>query len=165
MIHVCPLSRLPETFAAIAPSRLISLLGPSAAVERPPGLAPEHHLRRTFHDIAEEMPNMIAPSRQDVDSLLAFGRAWDGRQPLLVHCYAGISRSTAAAFIIAAARAPERAESDLAEALRRASPTATPNSRLIALADDLLGRGGRMVAAVQAIGRGKEAFEALPFTL
>jgi hypothetical protein len=49
--------------------------------------------------------------------------------------------------------------------LRRASATATPNSRLVALADRMLGRDGRMVAAIDAIGRGEIAYEADPFRL
>ena len=52
-----------------------------------------------------------------------------------------------------------------AAALRRASPYATPNARLVALADDLLARRGRMVDAVLSIGRGAETYEGEPFML
>ncbi|TIO01331.1 MAG: protein tyrosine phosphatase, partial [Mesorhizobium sp.] len=83
----------------------------------------------------------------------------------VVHCYAGISRSTASAYIIAAALAPKRDEAELAKTLRFLSPSATPNPRLIAVADMLLGREGRMIAAVEAIGRGADAFEGIPFEL
>ncbi|TIX80640.1 MAG: protein tyrosine phosphatase, partial [Mesorhizobium sp.] len=86
-------------------------------------------------------------------------------RPLVVHCYAGISRSTASAYIIAAALAPKRCEVELAETLRALSPTATPNPRLIAVADTLLDRNGRMIGAIQAIGRGADAFEGTPFEL
>jgi predicted protein tyrosine phosphatase len=54
---------------------------------------------------------------------------------------------------------------ELAQALRRASPTATPNRRLVALADDRLGRQGRMIAAITAIGRGADCYEGAPFAL
>ena len=47
----------------------------------------------------------------------------------------------------------------IAQALRRASPTATPNIRIVSLADRLLGRDGRMVAAIETIGRGEIALE------
>ncbi len=53
----------------------------------------------------------------------------------------------------------------IAQALRRASPTATPNIRIVSLADRLLGRDGRMVAAIETIGRGCLAEEAAPFRL
>jgi predicted protein tyrosine phosphatase len=54
---------------------------------------------------------------------------------------------------------PEADEADIARDIRTRSPSATPNIRLVRLADDLLGRQGRMVSAVEAIGRGREAFE------
>ena len=84
---------------------------------------------------------------------------------MLIHCYAGVSRSTAAAYIAACRLSPHRDEHEVARALRAASPTATPNLRFVALADERLGRGGRMVAAVAAIGRGRECLEGVPFTL
>jgi len=82
-----------------------------------------------------------------------------------VHCYAGISRSTAAAFISACVLNPERNEAEIAARLRAASQTAYPNRRLIALADRHLDRKGRMVAAVEGMGFGTGAYEAVPFAL
>jgi predicted protein tyrosine phosphatase len=76
-----------------------------------------------------------------------------------------ISRSTAGAYVAACALNPRRDEWTIARELRRASATATPNSRLVALADRMLGRDGRMVAAIDAIGRGEIAYEADPFRL
>jgi predicted protein tyrosine phosphatase len=84
---------------------------------------------------------------------------------MVVHCYAGISRSTAGAFISACALNPQRDEAMIAWSIRRASPTAMPNRRLVSLADRLLGRGGRMIAAIEAIGPGNGAAEAHPFRL
>ena len=60
---------------------------------------------------------------------------------------------------------PKRDEASIAQALRRASPTATPNIRIVSLADRLLGRDGRMVAAIETIGRGEIAVEGNPFRL
>ena len=84
---------------------------------------------------------------------------------MVVHCYAGISRSTAAAYIGLCALRPDLDEFLLAERLRRAAPSATPNARLVAAADRLLGRRGRMSEAIAAIGRGVDAFEGTPFAL
>jgi predicted protein tyrosine phosphatase len=86
-------------------------------------------------------------------------------RPLVIHCHAGISRPTASAYIIAAALAPKRDEIELAKTLRALSPSATPNPRLIAVADTLLDRNGRMIEAIQTIGRGADAFEGVPFAL
>ena len=90
---------------------------------------------------------------------------WDRRAPLLIHCFAGISRSTAAAYTVAAALAPDRDEAELAATLRRLSPSATPNIRIVSLADRILGRRGRMIAAIEGIGRGVDATEGVPFRL
>ncbi len=165
MIHVCPLSRLPETLAASGAVRMISLLSADSAVERPAHLPAADHLHLAFHDILREQEGYIAPSGKHIEAILAFAKRWDRQRPLLVHCFAGISRSTAAAYIIAAAHDSEQDEAALAQRLRALSPTATPNLRMIALADDILGRRGRMTAAIRAIGRGADAFEGVPFVL
>lgn len=153
---VCPLSGLADQMARHSPSHVVSLLSPSA---EPPSLPGVEHLRLTFHDIAEPRPGLIAPSPAIVANLLAFARGWNGERPLLLHCYAGVSRSTAAAFILACALRPDVDEAVLAGVLRMLSPSATPNPMLIALGDEALGRQGRMSAAIQEIGRGAEAFE------
>lgn len=164
-LHVCPLSRLTETVAAVGPSRMVSLMGVGATVERPGSIAPDSHLVITVSDIVEPMEGHVLAGPEHMERLLAFVRAWDRERPLLFHCWAGISRSTAAAYIAVCALAPERDEAELARALRAAAPSATPNARFVALADDLLKRRGRMVDAIRAIGRGAEAMEGSPFML
>ncbi|WP_114946552.1 tyrosine phosphatase family protein [Microvirga calopogonii] len=164
-LHVCPLSRLHDTVSATRASHVVSLMGASATVERPAGIAAERHLFIGVSDIVEPLEGYVLPAPEHIEQLLAFVRAWGRESPLLFHCWAGISRSTAAAYIAACALAPERREDEIALALREASPSATPNARFIALADDLLDRRGRMVDAVRAIGRGAEAMEGTPFML
>jgi predicted protein tyrosine phosphatase len=164
-LHVCPLSRLHETVTATGASHVVTLINRSTLVERPGSIAPERHLFIDMSDIVEPLEGHILPAQQHVDELLGFTRGWSRESPLVFHCFAGISRSTAAAYITACALAPERDEAEIAGALRRASRTATPNALLVTLADDRLGRGGRMVDAIRAIGRGADAFEGEPFTL
>ena len=108
---------------------------------------------------------MVTPDEAHMNELLEFVRAWPREAPLVIHCYAGISRSTAAAYATVCALLPERDEAEIATALRAASPTATPNARLVALADRALRREGRMVRAIEAIGRGQDAYEGEPFSL
>ena len=165
MIYVCPLSKVGETVAATGARRLVSLLSAGTPMTRPAQIAEADHLFLSLHDIAEPQDGMVMPGMQHVRDLLDFARGWDRAQPLVVHCYAGISRSTASAYMIAAAMAPERDERELAQALRKASPSATPNPVLVALADRLLKRDGRMVEAIRGIGRGADAFEGAPFAL
>lgn len=165
MIHVCSLARLQETVDETGARHVVSLLGDEATIARPNGIAPENHLWLRLHDIAAPLDGYIAPEEQHVAGLLDFVRGWDRHAPMVVHCFAGISRSTASAFAAVCALNPARAEVGIAQALRRASPTATPNIRIVSLADRLLGRDGRMIAAVETIGRGEFASEATPFRL
>jgi predicted protein tyrosine phosphatase len=164
-IHVCSLALIGETAERIGARSLVTLLNPGTRVVRPQAIAPERHLYIGVADIIEETQDHVLPASAHVDELLAFVAAWDRAEPLLIHCFAGVSRSTAAAFISACALAPERDESEIAQALRAASPTATPNARLVALADAALVRGGRMSRAIESIGRGQECFEGIPFGL
>ena len=116
-------------------------------------------------DIAEPLDGHVAPADEHVTRLIAFVRAWDRANPLVVHCYAGISRSTAGAYVAACALNPGRSELAIAQDLRRLSVTASPNPRIVSIADRMLGRSGRMVEAITTIGRGMVAYEAHPFRL
>jgi len=163
---VCPLSQVETARALHRPSHRISLLSPSSPAETWPVDQPgEHGLRLAFHDIAEPRPDLTPPSAALVADLLAFAAGWGGDRPMLVHCWAGVSRSTAAAFIIACQRGPDRAERAIAQALRDAAPYATPNPLLVSLADAALGRDGRMSRAIADIGRGADTFEGALFAL
>lgn len=164
-LHVCSLARVPETLRQTGARSLITLLDHETPVTRPRAIAPNRHLRVSMSDIVLEIDGHILPSQSHVVALLDFIQSWDRADPLLIHCYAGVSRSTAAAFIAACALAPNRDEFEIAGLLRRRSPTATPNARLVEIADDLLGREGRMRAAIARIGRGADCFEGVPFAL
>lgn len=165
MIYVSSLSRVAETVASTKAKRLISLLSAGTEMTRPAEIAESDHLFLKLHDISEPQDGMTMPGMQHVRDVLNFARGWDRARPLVINCYAGISRSTASAYIVAAAMAPDRDELELAQALRKASPSATPNPVLIALADRFLKRDGRMVEAIRSIGRGADAFEGVPFAL
>lgn len=164
-LHVCSLARLHETVADTGASHVVTLINVATEVERPASIEADRHLFIGVSDIVDPADGHIVPAAEHVERLLAFARTWPREQPLVIHCYAGISRSTAAAFIVACALFPDRDEADIARALRRSSKSATPNSRLVAVADEILGRKGRMVAAVERIGRGAEAYEGEPFRL
>ncbi len=165
MIHVCSLARLHDTVAETGARHVVSLLDEAFHIERPRSVTAENHLRLRVHDISVPLDGYVLPEEEHVADLLDFVRGWDRRAPLVVHCYAGISRSTASAFASVCALVPHRDEASIAQALRRASPTATPNMRIVSLADRLLGRDGRMISAIETIGRGAIAAEAEPFRL
>jgi predicted protein tyrosine phosphatase len=167
MIHVCALATLQQTVLRTRAQTVLTLL---RNVERHMSENPvqvARHLRLELSDIAEDMPGQIVPADEHVVAALDFVRAWDRREPMVIHCYAGVSRSTAAAYAAACLLRPQADERALAEQLREASPTATPNMAIVAHADRRLGRGGRMVEAIAAIGRGAEVTDYLgiPFSL
>jgi len=164
-IYVAPLTLVETTVADANVSHLVTLINGETPIATPPSIGPDRHLRLAMNDICEPQPGLVVPCETHVSDLVRFARDWDRQAPLLIHCWAGISRSTAAAFISLCALNPEGSELDLAWALRRASPTAYPNRRLISLADEALSRNGRMIAAVEDIGRGQIAEEAEVFAL
>jgi predicted protein tyrosine phosphatase len=165
MIHVCSLARLHTTIEDTGARHVVTLLGVEDDVRLPDAVPSCNHLRLHMHDIAGPMDGYVPPDVEHVERLLAFVRGWRRDAPLVIHCYAGISRSTAAAYTAVCALNPRRDEQTIAQALRRASQTAYPNPRIVRLADQVLARQGRMVAAVEAIGRGTIAAEGVPFRL
>jgi predicted protein tyrosine phosphatase len=144
---------------------VVTLLKDVDLVQRPGNIRSENHLILGMDDITGPLHGYIAPADEHVTRLLDFVRGWDRSAPLVMHCYAGISRSTAGAYVAACALNPHRGEHAIARELRLASPTATPNFRIVALADRALGRGGRMTTAIEEIGRGVMAYEGDPFRL
>jgi len=165
MIHVCSLARLPEMVVRTRAKHIVSLLSDEASLTRPASISPENHLWLQLHDISEPHEGYVLPQPEHVEELIAFVRRWPRRAPLVIHCYAGVSRSTAAAFVAVCALNPAGDERNIAKALRHASPTATPNIRIVTIADQLLGRQGRMIKAVKTIGSGIVLSEAVPFRL
>ena len=164
-IHVCPLSRIHDLTEATGARTLVTLINVNTPVKRPPSIEAARHLYIGVSDIVDALDGHVLPAEAHVGRLLGFVRDWDRAAPLLIHCWAGVSRSTAAAFISACLLRPERDEAEFARLIRERSPTATPNAKLVALADDMLNRRGRMVDAVRAIGRGADCFEGVPFRL
>ncbi|MEM7192152.1 MAG: hypothetical protein AAF405_04675, partial [Pseudomonadota bacterium] len=141
-ILVCPLSRVRTTVAVARASHLVTLINDETQIDTPESIGRERHLRLAMNDISEPRDGLVAPKEDHVAELIRFAEDWDQKAPLLIHCWAGISRSTAGAFVVLCALNPHTDEHSLARALRRASPTAYPNRRIVALADQVLGRSG-----------------------
>jgi predicted protein tyrosine phosphatase len=163
MIHVCSLSRLHDTVHVTGARHVVTLLKHTDRVKPP--LTIENHLVLGMDDISSPMDGYVLPCEEHVARLITFVLSWHRATPLVMHCYAGISRSTAGAYVAACALNSSRCELAIARALRNASPTASPNMRIVALGDHALGRQGRMIAAIESIGRGMLAFEGSPFRL
>jgi predicted protein tyrosine phosphatase len=167
-IVVCPLSRVRELVAVRSPARVVSLLDPEHGF---PELGPAfagRHLRLAFHDLNEPVPGATLVSYAQIADLMAFLDAWAEPGSLLVHCRAGLSRSTAVAFAAACRRRPAVPESTIARELLHAAPLSRPNRIVVAHSDRCLGRDGRMSAAIEEVFGGlpwPEVEEGVPFEL
>jgi predicted protein tyrosine phosphatase len=165
MIHVCSLARLHATLDESGARSIVTLLRLSDQVQRPSHISPRNHLVLAVDDINVPIDGYTAPADEHIQRLLEFVGRWDRAAPMVIHCFAGISRSTAGAFVAACALNPTRDEMQIAWEIRRASRTAQPNFRIVTIADRLLRRDGRMMRAIETIGPGDLAAEGDPFWL
>ena len=165
MLHVCSLAHLPGTVQATGASHVITVMADVAQVKRPASILEDNHLVISMDDIIEQAEGFTAPALEHVERVLSFGHSWGRAAPMVIHCYAGISRSTASAFAIACALNPARSEQQIAQAIRKASPSAQPNRLIVSHADQLLGREGRMLRAIDDIGPGNLTVEGRPFRI
>jgi len=154
-LTICGIPELDE-HCAVGITHVLSILAPE--MDDPPAFdafAPHQRLTLRFHDVIEPLPDRLAPARADVERLLAFGRELAGTPEahLLIHCQAGVSRSTAAATLILAQARPDRPAREALDAVAALRPRAWPNLRMLEFGDDLLGRNGELVTAVAAIYR------------
>src|SRR5439155_22629280 len=158
-VTICGIPELDEHCAA-GVTHILSILDPDW--DDPPAFAlfpPHRRLALRFHDIIEPTPERLAPSRDDVERLLAFGRELGERagNHLLVHCHAGVSRSTASAALILAQAHPDRPADEVLDAVAQMRPRAWPNLRILELGDALLGRHGEIVVSAGVIYRRRVA--------
>lgn len=164
-IHVCPLAAIGDVVRQANATHLMTVINAHTPVDRPETIPIHRHLRVLINDIPAPQDGLVHAQAPHIEEIIAFARDWNHEAPMVIHCWAGISRSTAAALISLCALNEPGVESQIATAIRRASPTATPNPLMVSIADDLLGRGGRMVDAVRAIGEGKLAVAGAPFAI
>jgi predicted protein tyrosine phosphatase len=156
-ITVCGIDEL-EGHGATNASHVLSILDPEWPVPEAFGTYGEHEkLELRFHDISDETEGQVAPKEQDVERILAFGRDLQ-REPantrhLLVHCHAGISRSTASMILILAQAMPERSAEEIVAIVHGIREKAWPNLRIIEFGDAMLNRNGSLVAATLALYR------------
>ena len=150
-LTICGLHEL-DAHSARDVTHILSLLDPGTP--QPTAFSTyDPHVRTTlyFHDAIEPGPNIVLPEMSDIETILAFARDAGDVGHLLIHCHMGISRSTAAMLMVMAQAFPKDREDSLVDRLTEIRPQAWPNSRMIAFADERLGRNGRLMAAVTTI--------------
>jgi predicted protein tyrosine phosphatase len=151
-VTICGIEEL-EGHCAGGITHVLSILDPGwPEPESLSGFDINRRLRLRFHDVIESQPGWIAPEKWDVELLLAFSRGLAASEEahLLVHCHAGVSRSTAAAILVMAQTCPDRPAAVVLGEVVRLRPRAWPNLRILELGDEILGRRGEIVEAARA---------------
>ena len=155
VLTICGIEELP-LHGSRSVSHVLSVIDPERAdLTEFTGYGDHRRTTLRFHDIIDPEAGRIMPSRDHMDAILSFGEelvdSREGREDghLLIHCHMGISRSTAAMLTLMAQIEPKRSEEALFERLREVRPQAWPNSVMVAMADEMLGRGGRLVEALR----------------
>jgi|SRR4051812_3308286 len=153
-LTICGLTEL-GTFQNASVTHVLSILDPD--YPEPADFAaygPHKRLTLRFDDIIEPRPGLKLPEPHHVEALLEFGKGLaaasdDPLNHLLVHCHAGVSRSTASMAILLSEARPEVEADRIFAHIREIRPQAWPNSRMIGMADDLLGRRGSLIAGLR----------------
>ena len=149
-LTVCGIDEL-AGYCQLGATHVLSILDPDWPVPEAFRSFGEHaKLELRFHDVIEEILGTVPPNRDHVTALLAFGRGL-ATSPLphphlLVHCHAGVSRSTAAMALIMAEAMPQVPAQQVFEEVLRIRPQAWPNLRLVEIGDAVLARRGALVA-------------------
>ena len=154
-LTVCGIEEL-TGHAEAGVSHVLSILDPEWPVPEAFGAFGEHaKLELRFHDVIEPAPGVTPPSEADVRAVLAFGRDLEAEAAsrLLVHCHAGISRSTASMALILAQARPALGAEEILQGILGIREKAWPNLRILEIGDAMLGREGTLPAAAAALYR------------
>ena len=137
-------------------SHVLSILDPGHPEPSAFGTFGEHvRLELRFNDIIEETPGMLRPSPLHVEQLLGFGRTLPAEADahLLVHCHAGISRSSASMALLLAQAMPDCPGTEIFAEVLRIRPGIWPNLRILELGDAILDRRGALTTAAAGVYR------------
>ncbi len=146
-LSICAMHDVHEAMDQIAATHLLSMLDHGTRVETPDHLHPRHHLHMHFSD-TDDPSDPTAPTIDHIREINSWANdvPEDGR--IVIHCYMGISRSTAVALgLMSRHMAPE----DAADRLLKIRPQAAPNRLIVAHWDEILGMDGTLKAAADTL--------------
>ncbi|HTW53205.1 MAG TPA: protein-tyrosine-phosphatase [Stellaceae bacterium] len=150
-ITICGISELGEHCEA-GVTHVLSILDPHWPDPEAFGDFPPHRREALrFHDVIAPAPELVAPTEEHIAQLLLFGSDVDVAGELahlLIHCHAGISRSTAAAALLLAQEGPSRPAVEIFDQIALLRPRAWPNLAMLEIGEAALGRRGDLTAAV-----------------
>ncbi|MEM0899734.1 MAG: tyrosine protein phosphatase [Pseudomonadota bacterium] len=162
---VCPLLDLARVVTAHSASHVLTVISDDMPVPTPSSVSLENHLTLHFNDIAVASPGLSLAKTTDIDKMIGFAKSWDQVRPMVIHCWMGVSRSTASAATVLATLQPDRPAQEIFAEIRFNAPFASPNHRIVTLADATLHRGGEMIAALENLATAQECFQGMPFKL
>ena len=149
-IYISGLATMPKLIQQFDVRDLVSVIEAYAQPPTPPEISPARHYRCMVDDIVESRPGQTVPQSEQVASLIKFLQSWEVDNGLLIHCMAGVSRSTAVALIAHVLKTSQPRQS--VTALLKAAPYAWPNRRIVALADSILDLNGQLTLALNELG-------------
>jgi len=103
----------------------------------------------SFDDVSIVRKGYREPRAEDVERILRLAATVDDKSSLLCHCEQGISRSTAAAFIVLCDRFGPKREAEAMSFIINCQEGARPNELMVEIADQLMKRGGAMVKELE----------------
>ena len=148
MLIISALTNAAEAYAAHKPSSVVSLLCEEETIPSFAGLDDHQHIK-LYVDSESCAQSLNAAARERAKEIIAFARGNESKENVLIHCQRGVARSTAAAYIMMCVNDPTRPESEIANNLRQAAPHADPCPLIVEYADEILGRDGRMIEAIE----------------
>jgi len=149
---ICSLDQLPRSVMTFRPTHIVSISDPGASPPRFPESISVLYLNffdmDSDHEIRDRLPRPgDVPSAGHAKAILEFGRQIPASSRLLLHCWAGVSRSTASAILLVAQALPGNEDMAI-EIVKAVRPQLCPNRRLVEVGDRLLGLNGRLVQSL-----------------
>jgi predicted protein tyrosine phosphatase len=133
---------------------ILSIVDPGDKPPRRPVNIPAiNHKVIHFNDIEDPFPayNAVTPNKEHIQDLIYwFNEIKKDADFLIVHCFAGVSRSTAVTFLFHNLLLKAGNEEKALGAMLTSAVFggAKPNKRIVQLADEELDRHGRMVSVI-----------------
>ena len=147
-IRVCSAATV-DHHRSFKPHYVVSIHGKSVPAAPPAWMPEENWFEFAFDDVTSA-GSEGAPTNADIRNLISLAAtlAWpDSKARILFHCAAGVSRSTAAAYIFLCVHlGPGHEKEAITQTVENSeSQWIWPNSLMVRYADDLLGRDGAMI--------------------
>jgi predicted protein tyrosine phosphatase len=152
--YVCSRQHVAKTTSKVGATHVLSLLDPGVRPFLHPRTDRKNWRLFLFEDCINETETN-APTKDTVENILAWGKGLPADAIVLVHCEAGVSRSTAAALALMVQERGREKIDECLDLLLERRPEACPNPLITKWADEILGCDGHLHAAAEEVASGK----------